>query len=247
MNKISTRDLSSMPNIEELRNLCKSLAVLDAIICPEWENRYYSYISNWNDNEEFFEMRDGSGDEMKILFCLNGCVINGFSHESELCDWNEVEVEEKISFIEKWFGNKKNKTELIQNIPEGVLDSLPNEFHHFIFEEPVKNSGTTFCIWRKPYDSKWHVGDIEYSEDEDLDGSLDLLYIFDGNPGTYKSWAEEYFEEMFLDRELELDLIESIYNGELITKELVMKINPERSDLTQLKLDLTQIGYRFDI
>ena len=47
MRAISTRDLAGMPDIPALRRLTQSLAVLDAILSPEWENRYYSFDSRW--------------------------------------------------------------------------------------------------------------------------------------------------------------------------------------------------------
>lgn len=78
---ISTTNPDALPNKKALQNICKSIAVLDAIISQEWEYRYYSYNYQWGENEEFFEMRNGEGDQMLILFREDGCVINGFAHE----------------------------------------------------------------------------------------------------------------------------------------------------------------------
>ena len=247
MNKISTKNLALLPNIEDLKNLCKSLSVLDAINSPEWDSRYYSYQNKWDENEEFFEMRDGSGDEMKLLFSTKGCVINGFAHESQMSSWKKIEVKEGKSFLKNLFGSNKRKTELVQDISKGVVDSLPNEFHDFIFGEPVKSSGTTFCIWRKSTDSEWNVGQIEYPNDDYLDGSSELLYIFDRNPETYKNWAEEYFDDTFEDRTLDIELVKFIYEGSILTKDIVQKINPKLEDFEQLKLDLENIGYKYEI
>ncbi len=47
------------------------------------------------------------------------------------------------------------------------------------------------------------------------------MYIFDSNPKTYKDWAEEYFDDTFEDRTLDIELVEYIYGGGLITKEIV--------------------------
>ena len=47
--------------IENLTNKIKCLALLDAIVEPEWEYRYFSYDSNWSDIEEMGSMRDGCG------------------------------------------------------------------------------------------------------------------------------------------------------------------------------------------
>ena len=120
---------------------------------------------------------------------------------------------------------------------------MPNEFHNFIFGEPVKSSGTTFCVWRKSSDAKWNVGQIEYPNDDYLDGSNDLLQLLDGNPSTYKNWAEEYYEESFENSELKLELVENVFNNTIITKKLINQINPELDDYIQLKSDLDEIGY----
>ena len=42
----------------ELINKLKHLALLDAIIEPEWEYRYYSYNSHWSESEEMASLRD---------------------------------------------------------------------------------------------------------------------------------------------------------------------------------------------
>ena len=55
----------------ELRNKLKQLALLDAIIEPEWEYRYYSYNSNWSDTEEIAAVANGSFYSMKIIFHSN--------------------------------------------------------------------------------------------------------------------------------------------------------------------------------
>jgi hypothetical protein len=78
---ISTTNLALLPNKLHLRQICKAISVLDAILSPEWVDRYYSYQSKWSENEEFCEMRNGQGDDMMILFREEGCVINGMTHE----------------------------------------------------------------------------------------------------------------------------------------------------------------------
>ena len=48
---ISTRDLSELPDVEGLLKLHQSLATLDAILCPEWEFRYFSFNDHWDEGE----------------------------------------------------------------------------------------------------------------------------------------------------------------------------------------------------
>lgn len=114
---ISTKNLLSFPDRRQLRQICKSISVLDAIFAEEWVYRYYSFNSKWSDGEEFFEMRNGEGDHILILFLDDGCVINGMMHEY----------------------SPKDKTRLTQGLPE--------KYHEFIFGEPVHSIGTTFCVW----------------------------------------------------------------------------------------------------
>ncbi len=93
---ISTKDYSLLPDRKTLQTICKAISVLDAIISQEWEYRYYSYNNKWAENEEFCEMRNGSGNQMLILFREDGCVINGFAHEFDQQD--KKNLTKKIAF-----------------------------------------------------------------------------------------------------------------------------------------------------
>src|SRR5690554_119468 len=114
---ISTRNYHLLPDSKTLQTICKAIAVLDAVLSQEWQFRYYSYNSQWAENEEFFEMRNGSGNQMLILFGQEGCVINGIANEC----------------------NQQDKQKL--------TSGLPAIFDEIIFDEPVKSIGTTFCLW----------------------------------------------------------------------------------------------------
>jgi hypothetical protein len=207
---ISTKALN-LPDRKTLQTICKAIAVLDAILSQEWEYRYYSYNYKWADNEEFFEMRNGEGDQMLILFQKDGCVINGFSHESEQ-----------------------------QNL-ENLTKSLPSQFNEFIFGEPIKSIGATFCIWTTEMKS-WKVGELESYDDH----SEQLLKIFDGKPQTYIDWATEYFEGSYKESGIPLDTVAKIFSGETLTKDMVLSIVDELEDWKQLENDLKEIDYHFN-
>jgi hypothetical protein len=208
---ISTRDYSLLPDRNALQSICRAISVLDAIISPEWEYRYYSYNNKWAENEEFFEMRNGSGDQMLILFRQDGCVINGFAHEFE----------------------QQYKEKLTQNLPE--------IFNEFIFGEPIKSIGTTFCLWSIEQ-KKWQVGQIKSFKDN----SEKMLNIFDGNPQTYIDWASGYFEESYKESGISLETVEKIYSGKTLTKQMVLTIVDELDDWEQLESDLIEIGYPYN-
>jgi len=114
---ISTKNYNLLPDRRSLESICKAISVLDAIISQEWQYRYYSFNSKWSANERCLQLRNGSGDEMHVLFREDGCAINGFAHEYE----------------------QQDKSKLTNN--------LPAIFNEFIFGEPVISIGTTFCLW----------------------------------------------------------------------------------------------------
>jgi len=117
---ISTLDLTRLPDAATLQRLCQSLAALDAINSPDPEFRYYTYNPEWDAQEALFEMSDGEGDQMLVLFRPEGCCINGF-----LSEYDQPEKKQ-------------------------VTRGLPEAFEEFVFGEPVASIGTTFCLWYTP-------------------------------------------------------------------------------------------------
>ena len=65
---ISTRDLSRMPDVDRLRLTLQSMAMLDAILSPEWQFRYYAFNTAWSTGEQMGSMRNGSGDHFFAHF-----------------------------------------------------------------------------------------------------------------------------------------------------------------------------------
>jgi hypothetical protein len=208
---ISTQNYNLLPKKDKLQRICKAISVLDAILCQEWSDRYYSYNSKWADQEEFFSMKNGSGDEVLVLFKKDGCVINGFAYEFQ----------------------QPNKEEITKN--------LPTIFDDFIYGEPIKSIGTTFCLWTTN-SINWEIGHIKNHENN----SEEMLYIFDGNPQTYINWATDYFESYYIDSGISLDTVIKIYNGEELTKEMVLTIVEEIEDWQQLETDLKEIDYSYN-
>lgn len=208
---ISTNNLQNLPDRKTLQNVCKSISVLDAIISQEWQFRYYSYNSKWASNEEFLEMRNGEGDHMLVLFQQEGCVINGFAHE------------------------------YYQENKENLTHNLPKQFDTFIFGEPVKSIGTTFCLWTTE-SKNWQTGFIKNYDDN----SEEMLCIFDGNPQTYIDWATTYFEESYKESGIPYNTVSKIYKGEPLTKEMVLSIVEDLEDWEQLESDMKEIEYPYN-
>jgi hypothetical protein len=212
---ISTRDLSLLPDIFELKKLIQSLAILDAILEEKWELRYYSYNAKWNKDAEVGFMRNGSGDEFQAMFLPYGVIIKGFAHESVMSPY------------------AKNPPA----IWPGVIDNVPIEFSGFLKEPALSPIETTFCIWRRLQDNSWQCGKINYPDGKDPDGSEDLLAILDGKPETYQAWAEEYYEHP-----INLDAIKRIYTHQQLNDFLIMKFNRNASSRA-VNAEAKIIGY----
>jgi hypothetical protein len=174
---ISTRNLSLLPDVVQLRSAFQSMAMLDAIISPEWQDRYYSFDASLPSNTtvSLGWMRNGSGDYFHAIFGKAGCLIQGFAHESDMSPFPADSPK----------------------VFPGVLDDVPHCFSGCM--AAIHSDWwimITFCIWREYSDSKWHSGHINFPDHSpDPDGSEHLLSIFDGQPETYLSWAEGFFQK----------------------------------------------------
>lgn len=116
-----------LPAIPELRRIAQSLAMLDAILCPEWEYRYYSFDSGWGSGEEMASMRNGSGDDWFLLLDGAGAALKGFAHELA--------------------GDSV--------LPREIQQQVPADFSSFLGEPAFSMQYATFCYWRRANDVSW--------------------------------------------------------------------------------------------
>lgn len=68
-----------------------------------------------------------------------------------------------------------------------------------------------------------------------------MLTIFNANPETYQNYAKEHFEI-----DIPLEIISKIYNGEKLSKDIVLAINDNLNDWKQLEKDLNEIEYPYE-
>ncbi|WP_037287906.1 hypothetical protein [Saccharibacillus sacchari] len=119
MNESSQNLIGLLPELEPCRNLFRAAAMLDAILSPEWEYRYYSYNSAWDAAEEMASMRDGEGSHYFALFTPSGLYIKGFDSE------------------------RVKSGEAVLGVAE-----VPDDVTAFLQEPAFISDETTFCIWR---------------------------------------------------------------------------------------------------
>ncbi|MBX7106346.1 MAG: hypothetical protein K1X57_19870 [Gemmataceae bacterium] len=213
---ISTRDLSLLPDVDGLRRTLQAMAMLDAILCPEWEFRYYSFTAGWAAGEQMGSMRNGSGHEFSAHFSSVGCWLKGFAREYPMSPYRE-------STPCPW---------------PGVLDAVPEEFAACLREPAFSVGDVTFCIWRRYADRAWQMGPVRFPLDHpDPDGSEFLLSPLDGRPETYRAWASDCYS-----RGVELAAVEHVYRHKPLAPDVVARLNPKVS-LGELAADISEIGY----
>ncbi|MEU9796286.1 hypothetical protein AB0E27_37960 [Streptomyces sparsogenes] len=209
-----------LPEIDVLQDHCRSMAMLEAVLSPEWADRYYSFDAHWSESESMASMRNGSGDEYSIVFSAAGAYIRGFAHESPMSPYAEDRP---------W---------------PGVLDDVPEVFRACV-EEPAFSDEDgvpviTACIWREPGDDEWKTGTIDFPEEatEDPDGAESLFpLLVDRSAEAFQRWAEDYYEVP-----VNVQAVRHVLSSRPLTEGVVSALNPEVT-LTDLAEDITRIGY----
>src|SRR5918993_1411739 len=131
-----------LPDIAVVRDRSRSLAMLDAILSPQWEYRYYSFDATWGPEDELASMRNGTGDDYAIVFSPAGAWVRVFDHESPMSPW-------ALEPPRPW---------------PGVLDSVPTAFQACVQEPAFILDGVPMvsaCLWRQTTDDRWQTGAID--------------------------------------------------------------------------------------
>ncbi|MCG5217757.1 hypothetical protein [Streptosporangium sp. KLBMP 9127] len=195
------------------------MAVLEAVLSPEWESRHHSFTADWSPTEEMASMRNGSGDEYSIVFSAAGAYVRGFDHEAVMSP----------------YGN--------DGPWPGVLDSVPGVFRPCV-EEPAfcDEDGmpvVTACLWREIGDDRWRVGEIDYPDGtNDPDGAVGLFsLLMEPSPEAFQRFAEDYYEVS-----IDLEAVRHVYALRPLTQAVVSVLNAELT-LEDLAEDLAATRY----
>lgn len=214
---VSTQNPSALLPIDELVRLSQSLAVLDAALMPEWEDRYYSFNARWKEAEMMASMRDGSGDGYFIWFSQAGAVLKGFAHESTV--WKRLNGKSELALA-------------------SLAEQLPPELEPFLHEPAFALDEMTFCFWRRPLDATWFTWQPPVPKDvRFLDGSTDLLMHLDGNPVTYLDLADDSYGIR-----PELAAVQAVYAHQPLTEDLLERLGSSREP-DEVAVELDEIGY----
>lgn len=196
--------------------------MLDAILSPQWDLRYFSFDPQWGEGSQMASMRNGSGDEYSIVFCPAGAFIRGFDHESDLSPWGF----EPMAVV------------------SGLTDGVPAALADQVTEPAFTAEGVpqvTVCLWREVDAEAWSFGRPRDPELRIHDGGAEWLFgELDGRAATYVNFASEYFEQTIATSD-----VEDVLANAPLTAELVLRLNPE-ADPTEILDETERMGYPVD-
>lgn len=119
--------INKLPSISEVKRISQSLALLDAIIMPEWELRYFSFDCHWDGEEMMASMKNGSGNEYFLLFNKHGVIGKVFIKNMQLSE------------------NEKKE----------LFTKIPSLYESFKQEEAFSLDNISFCFWRSNNKNSW--------------------------------------------------------------------------------------------
>lgn len=229
-----------LPEIAVLRDHCRAMAMAEAVLNPEGTDRYYSFDTEWSEDEEVALMRNGEGDEYAVVFSAAGAYARGFAHESSMSPYESDQGDQ---------------------VWPGVLDEVPEAFRTQV-EEPAfaDEDGipvVTACLWRETGDDAWRAGTIEFPPSDteaetvadgetnaettveaDPDGAGFLFRLLvDRSPEAFQAWAADYYEVP-----VDLAAVRHIFALRPLTPAVVTALN-SKATLDDLAEDIREIGY----
>jgi hypothetical protein len=197
----------------------QSMAMLDAILIREWEDRYFSHDAHWAPGQHMASMRSGTGDEYSFAITPHGTYGRGFDHESDLSPYA--------------FEPPRPHAGLLDAIPDVLRDAVM-EPAFMLDDVPC----VTLTLWRLNGDVGWSYGEArEVASSDGDDGGTWLFEELDGKPETYRTFATEHYEVP-----VDLNAVRHIFEHRPLTDAIVQVLDPDLL-VRDLADDIRGIGY----
>lgn len=209
--------VSQLPDRLTLKKICKAQAVLDWIICGQEFETYHRYFKS--NHEEY------DGNEAQI----------GFGFE------DEEGVSLHLYFTEKGCLIVPSEAERTQNLDNKQFEKrIPKEFQAF-YKKHYQGKDIPFVIYS--LDDKWEAENNFEINEEDTLNFQHIIY----DAEFYKEWAISFFgDETYLKEDADLQTIIDLYEGKVLTEQMVLSLVDKVEDWLDLEEALDEMPYRFD-
>lgn len=176
-----------------------ALALLDAIICPEVEYRYFSYDPMFSAGQHVAAMKNGEGDHWYLHLSSAGAIIKGHVQELPRAESRAMALQAQAT--------------------------VPEDFAALLHEPAFMMDSVSFCYWRRAMDAGWtQLAHPDARMQHRYDGSEDYLSILLAPASCYYEYAADYFE-----CEPPLASIEHLFAHAPLTASVVKSLNPQMS------------------
>lgn len=209
--------VSQLPDRTTLKKNCKANAVLDWIICGQEFETYHRYFNSNQEEYEGYEAQIGLGFEDEEGMSLH------------------------LYFTEKGCIIVPSETETAQNANHKAFEKqIPKEFQSF-YKKHFSDKDIPFIIYSLGNDTWEYVENFEINEEIN---NFDHLL---GDAKFYREWAISLFsDDTYLKNNMSLETINNLYQGKILTEDMVLSIVEKIDDWMDLEEALNKIPYRFD-
>lgn len=190
-------DPQFLPHPRLLGQRAMALALLDAIICPEVEYRYFTYDPQFAVGQHVAAMKNGEGDHWYLHLSRTGAIVKG--HVKDL---------------------PRGSARAMALQAQAVV---PEDFAAVLHDPRFAMDCVSFCYWRGSDDILWNkLAHPDASWAHRYDGSEDYLSILLAPASCYYEYAVDYFE-----CDPPLAAIEHLYAHGPLSAALVKSLNPQ--------------------
>jgi|GEM_PF-2418307 len=211
--------ISALPTPEALYKTCQSLAMLDAILDPAGNFRYFGFDQYWDDQQAMAEMRDGNGSHYFIML-------------------SNMKDETPPYAVGKLFAKPLTQTASAPDITT-IANNAP--LRDFLDEESFAHQEASLYFYQLATESTWSATPaIE---------NIPFLGFLAHKEQAYIPWARDYYQPDFEpDSEITIDeqIVADIFAHKPLNKDMVQRLNP-LVNIAQLVEDILDIGYPVDM
>lgn len=158
----------TLPPVPLLLRRTQALAMLNPLLSPEWQDRFFSFDRHWALGQQLASIRDGSGNHAFVLFIGDGCILKTFDHE-------RTPVQDSSLFL------------------KDLALQLPELYQGFLQEPAFVIEDVTSVAWFDLTRGQWQVA---FSDSQGVAAQPDevLRLLKSGDLSECVAWVEDAYE-----------------------------------------------------